>query len=66
MHETWLNQKHCDRCRAELIGRSTSWFNSDTICMNCLDYEFRLKQQMTERGMNLDNYEGIGYVPTLD
>lgn len=67
MSDKFFNQDHCDRCRATpLPVRIMSWFNSETICMDCSDKESELKKKMREAGLDPANYEGCGYVPQYD
>ena len=63
--DKFFTQKHCDRCRNKLDARTMSWFTTDTICMDCSDKEVKIKNKMRESGINPNDYEGCGYVPTI-
>jgi len=59
--DSFFHVKTCDRCGISLvIGRTTSWFTDETICMNCADKEDTLKRKMRSGGLNPDRYEGCG------
>jgi hypothetical protein len=57
----------CDRCGETISAFSTSWFNTDTICMACSeiekahpDFAFakRVEEEMVKRGEY--NFSGVG------
>lgn len=60
---TFFEQTKCDRCSGELTARITSWFTTETICMNCSAKEDELKKKLTAKGKNPSDYEGCGYIP---
>jgi len=60
-------KQFCDRCSAELIGSSMSYFNTDTCCPECIEKErkhpmyaeaVRVESEAVARG-DL-NFPGIG------
>jgi hypothetical protein len=59
----FFNQKNCDRCRKPLTARIMSWFNDDTICMECLEKEDTIKQKLRAAGK--PDMEGCGYIPEV-
>ena len=56
----------CERCGGSLQVRTLSWFNNETICMECSNRETELKQKMRERGIDPGQYEGCGYIPKIE
>jgi hypothetical protein len=62
MSDMFLNQKTCSRCPNNLKVRIMSWFNDDTICMDCSDKESEIKRKLREKGID-SAMEGCGYVP---
>jgi hypothetical protein len=58
--DTFFRQTNCDRCNSELSVRKMSWFNEDTLCMDCIDKEKLIRSQLPENGRT---YEGCGYIP---
>ena len=62
----FFHQKTCDRCNKPLDGRTMSWFTEETICLDCSRKEDILKRRMKKAGMNPDDYEGIGYIPSIE
>ena len=58
--DEFFNQKNCDRCGKQLVVRTMSWFNSQTICMDCAKAETELKAALPNGGRN---HEGCGYLP---
>ena len=42
-----------------------SWFNEDTICMDCSDKEEKIKEKIWDKGEDPRDYEGCGKVPQL-
>lgn len=60
--DTFLTQDRCDRCGNPLHVRILSWFNEDTICMDCSDKEKPIKAALREKGIE-SAMEGCGYVP---
>ena len=59
----FFNVDKCDRCSGPLDQRIMSWFNNDTICMECSATEDKIKQSLPNRGAD---HEGIGYVPNIE
>jgi len=59
----FFDQKNCDRCGNELTARITSWFTTDTICMDCSAKEDEIKEKLKAKGKNPSDYEGCGYIP---
>lgn len=64
-NDSFFRKEHCDRCGKKLDGRTMSWFNSETICLECSAEEDKIKQRLRERGRNPSVYEGCGYIPTI-
>lgn len=51
----------CDRCKGDLkSGRTMSWFNDDTICMQCSEKEREYKNKLDDKG---SSQEGSGQLP---
>ena len=65
MSDQFFYQERCDRCPNDLRVRIMSWFNNDTICMDCAAKEKEIKSAMKEHGVDPAEYEGCGYVPTM-
>ena len=40
--DSFFSTQTCDRCGRKLTGRTMSWFNTDTICMKCVEEEKKL------------------------
>ncbi len=65
--DNFFSQKTCDRCGGSLDkGRIMSMFNTDCICMDCLekekkdkDYDKAVKAEMEEIKKGNYNYKGI-------
>ena len=64
--DTFFTQTTCDRCGGSLAVRKLSWFTSETICMECIKAEDKIKQLITDSGQDLRDFEGCGHVPTED
>lgn len=62
MGDKFFTQPNCDRCGGELHTRIMSWFNNDTICMDCSKKEKELRSKLRDSGRA---YEGCGYIPAL-
>ena len=62
MSDRFFNQPNCDRCGEKLIARIMSWFNNDTICMECSKKEKEIRKRLPDSGRA---YEGCGYVPEV-
>lgn len=56
----FFTQKQCDRCGKKLTVRTLSWFDSETICMDCEAEEKEIKEAIRGRGDDPSKYEGIG------
>ncbi|TAL67459.1 MAG: gamma-glutamylcyclotransferase [Bacteroidetes bacterium] len=63
MEDKFFSKKYCDRCGNVLDARTMSWFNDDTICMNCSDKESAIKKKLQDGGKS---YEGCGYIPDVN
>ena len=69
MTERFFTQRHCDRCGKDLKGgRMMSMFNTDCLCLDCLDKEKRhpdyekarqAEHEAVKRGDF--NFKGIGW-----
>ncbi len=68
MNDGFFNHKTCSRCCNSLEGkaRKMSWFNEDTLCPICVNKESKLKEELRKAGKNPDNYEGCGFIPTIE
>lgn len=65
--DRFFDQTNCDRCYKPLSGgRTMSWFNTQTICMQCSSDEKAVKDKLKSQGENPNDYEGCGYIPKLD
>ena len=60
MRDTFFEQSNCSRCGQKLSARIMSWFNNDTICMDCSTKEKELRKKLPDGGRA---YEGCGYIP---
>lgn len=58
----FFDQEFCERCHDELSGRTTSWFTTETICLNCSLWEDRIIDARDESRSEL---EGVGSVPSV-
>jgi len=56
--DMFFTRQKCDRCGGSLQVRTMSWFNEQTICMDCSGKEDALKERMRQIGMNPRDYEG--------
>ena len=65
MTDTFLDQSTCSRCSNPLTVRTMSWFNEDTICMDCASKEKPVKRKLRDKGFE-DAMEGCGFVPNPD
>ena len=69
MQDPFFTKKHCDRCGAPLNGGfSKSRFNTDTLCMKCLeeerhhpDYRLAADAELAAVRSGNRNFEGIGW-----
>ena len=64
MNDPFFSKTNCDRCPNPLTVRTMSWFNKDTICMDCKAEETKIKTALREQGYP-SAMEGCGYVPNL-
>jgi len=70
--DKFFSTPKCDRCGSFLEGqaRTMSWFNEDTICTggsnSCQFKEEKIKTAIRNRGEDTRNYEGCGYLPTVN
>ena len=65
MVQAFFTEKDCNRCGKPLAVRTMSWFNNDTICMECSDKESEIKKSLRARGID-GAMEGCGFVPTKE
>ena len=65
-NDTFFSQTNCDRCQAPLPARILSWFNGDTICMECSKKEQAIKDELIKQGKDPRDFEGCGYIPILE
>ena len=68
--DEFLTKTKCDRCQKLLDVRTMSirtmsWFNNDTICMECADKETEIKSKLRFLGKK-DAMEGCGYIPSIE
>jgi hypothetical protein len=59
--DTFFSQILCDRCHKPLNVRTMSWFNDETIFMDCSAREDQIKRKLQDPG----KYEGCGYIPEV-
>ncbi len=58
---------NCDRCLQSLAKGggcsvyTTSWFTTETICMDCKAKEQEIRKHLPNHG---HDFEGCGYIPT--
>jgi hypothetical protein len=64
MPDSFFTQNNCDRCPNDLKVRIQSWFNNQTICMECSAKEDVIKKALRENGDKTAK-EGCGYIPTI-
>jgi hypothetical protein len=62
MSDPFFHQSNCSRCGNDLKARIMSWFNDDTICMDCSAKEKEIKAKLRAKGIE-NAMEGCGYVP---
>jgi hypothetical protein len=60
--DPFFSKKTCDRCPNPLPVRKLSWFNGDTICMECAAKEDTIKEALRAKGIE-GALEGCGYIP---
>ena len=69
MRDTFFSKTRCDRCGAPLNGGfSMSRFNTDTLCMKCIeeerqhpDYKLAADAELAAVRAGDRNFEGIGW-----
>jgi len=61
--DNFFSQINCDRCGKKLTARICSWFNTETICMDCSAKEDEIKKTLRQQGKNPSDFEGCGYIP---
>ena len=61
--DRFFSQTKCSRCPNDLSVRTMSWFNNDTICMDCSAKEDAIKKKLREQGKG--DMEGCGFVPNV-
>ena len=62
-NDPFFSKPACDRCGGGLAVRIMSWFNKDTICMDCSAKEGEIKKALRAKGIE-GAMEGCGFVPT--
>lgn len=68
----FFNKTNCDRCGGSLKTRTTSTFNTQTICMGCKrkeevhpSYEHAQKAEQAAVKRGNYNFPGVGLPPDL-
>lgn len=64
-NDHFFTDNTCARCNKELTARIMSWFNVDTICLDCSAKEDEIKNALVDAGKNPKSYEGCGYIPEV-
>ena len=68
--DEWFNKRFCDRCRKSLADGffSMSRFNTQALCMDCLeeerqhpDYQKAVDAELAALRAGNRNFEGIGW-----
>ena len=62
--DDFFTKDNCDRCGGNLRIRIMSWFNNETICMECSNKETSLKRMIRASNQDKTWFEGCGRVPT--
>ncbi len=62
MNDPFFSAMTCSRCGGGLVVRIMSWFNRDTLCMDCSAKEDEIKKALRAKGVE-DAMEGCGFVP---
>jgi len=65
-NDTFFSQNKCDRCPNDLKVRIMSWFNKQTICMECSNKEQAIKEELRKQGKDPLDFEGCGYIPIME
>lgn len=63
MDKKFFKRENCERCSGDLKVRTTSWFNTDTICGTCSMWEQVI---IDKREENKNELEAIGTIPKVD
>ena len=63
--EARLSRDRCDRCFLPTSSHIVSYFNSEAICMTCLESEREVFRRLREQGRNPADYAGCGHVPEV-
>ena len=63
--DKFFDARFCERCGIDFSksARIMSWFNEQTICMECSNKERAIKSKLRASGQN--DMEGCGYVPDI-
>jgi hypothetical protein len=66
MKDRFFDATLCERCGKDLKRSAfiMSWFNEQTICMECSGKEDVIKTKLRNSGRG--DMEGCGYIPTLN
>ena len=62
-HGDFLDATHCKRCGEELLTRTKSYFNGETLGPKCMIAEGELKTRILNRGLCLEDFRNCGYIP---
>jgi hypothetical protein len=62
MPDSFLSQDNCSRCDNPLKIRTMSWFNDETICIECSNKEKVIKTALRKKNID-DAMEGCGFIP---
>jgi hypothetical protein len=46
--------------------RRQSWFNDDVLCIDCSKKEDDIKKKLTQQGKNTRDFEGCGFIPSVE
>ena len=65
LFDAFFRQKKCSRCPNTLFVRTMSWFNNDTICMDCSKAEDEIKLKLRKQGKDPAKFEGCGFIPQI-
>jgi len=68
MTDRFFTTRNCDRCNTSLEGkaRKMSWFTEDCLCPDCITKEEQLRNELENKGINVANLEGCGYIPSTN
>lgn len=62
-NKEFFEQENCGRCNNRLTARTTSWFNTETICIACSVWEDVIIDHRQESKSEL---EAIGTIPEVE